>query len=209
MSHQRVAVGADVASDKAFVDRAQAVAAMAVLTALYTTNAAFKAVIDAYVASGAALAAAQEKVNLLEAQLAQARGDRDQQRIIGHSWHAAAVKQVELHSATPADVTSYGFVPLEIVKTGSAPPMGIFAEYDRKKKVIDIHVQYPKSKNTPRCILEISTDPIGAGTWHRIDGDGVKRALSGFAPGTYWIRAATSLATGRSDWFGPVSVIVS
>jgi hypothetical protein len=209
MSHQRVAVGADVASDKAFVDRAQAVGAMAVLTALYATNAAFKAIIDEYVASGEALAAAQEKVNQLEAQLALARGERDQQRIVSHSWHAAATKQVELHSATPADVTSYGFVPLEIVKAGSVVPVGILAGYDHKKKVIDVHVQFPPSKNTRRCILEISTDPIGAGTWHRIDGDGVKRALSGYAPGTYWIRAATSLATGRSEWFGPVSVIVS
>jgi hypothetical protein len=87
--------------------------------------------------------------------------------------------------------------------------VGLLAAYDPKKKVIDLHVKFPPSKRQRRCVIEISTDPIGAATWHRLDGDGAKRTLAGYAPGTYWLRAASSVAAGRSDWFGPVSVIVT
>jgi hypothetical protein len=208
-ANPRVAIGADVASDQALAERAQVVGTMAVVTALYTSNAAFKAVIDDFVASGAALAAAQAKVTNLEAQLAQARGDRDQQRVVALDAHGAAVKGVERHSTTVAAIQSYGFAQLEIVKEGAVVPTGILAEYDPKKKVINVHVKFPPGKRQHRCAVEISTDPVGPATWHRLDGDGVKRALTGYAPGTYWIHAATSVAAGRSDWFGPVSVIVT
>jgi hypothetical protein len=205
----RVAIGADVASNQSLADRAQVVGTMAVLTALYLSNAAFKAVIDDYIAAGAALAAAQAKVNHLEAQLAQARGDRDQQRVVALDTHGTAVKAVERHSVTAADIQSYGFVQLEVVKEGAVVPTGIVLAYDPKKKVIDLHVKFPPSKRQRRCVLEMSTDPVGPTTWHRLDGDGLKRVLAGYAPGTYWFRAASSVASGRSDWFGPVSVIVT
>jgi len=205
----RVAIGPDVATEQALVERGQVVSTMAIITALYLSNSAFKAVIDDFIASATALSASQTKVTNLEAQLTQARGDRDQAHIVALAAHGAAVKQVERVSKTPADVKSYGFVHLEIVKLGTIAPVAIVAAVNHKTKLLDIHVKYPPGVRGQRCIIEISTDPIGATTYHRLDGDGVKRALSGYAPGTYWIRAATSVAEGRSDWFGPVSVIVS
>ena len=39
-------------------------------------------------------------------------------------------------------------------------------------------------------------------------GSGAKRALGGYAPGAYLVRAATLRAKERSAWFGPVVVIV-
>src|SRR5262249_49004741 len=114
-------------------------------------------------------------VTNLEAQLAQARADRDQQRIVALDTHGAAVKAVERHSVTVADIQSYGFVHLEIVKEGAVVPVGLGVAYDPKRKVIDVHVKFPPGKHTRRCVLEISTDPVGPATWHRLDGDGVKR----------------------------------
>jgi hypothetical protein len=32
--------------------------------------------------------------------------------------------------------------------------------------------------------------------------------LKALVPGTYWVHAATSLSDGRSDWFGPVAVVI-
>jgi hypothetical protein len=205
----RVAIGPDVASDQALVDRGEVVGTMAVLTALYTSNAAFKATIDDFVTAAKDLDTKQTKVATLEAQLAQARGDRDQAHIDAESAHGAAAKAVEKVSVTPADVQSYGFADLDIVKTGLIVPAGVQATYDHATKTIEVRVKYPPGVHGKRCILEISTDPIGASTYHRLDGDGLRRALTGYAPGTYWIHAATSGAGGRSDWFGPVAVIVS
>ena len=109
---------------------------------------------------------------------------------------------------TPSDVQSYGFLSLDIVKTGLILPVGILATWNHTKKTIDVHVKYPPGVKK-RCILEISADPVGPSTYRRVDGDGTRRSLAGYAPGTYWIHAATSSSAGRSDWFGPVSVIVS
>jgi len=205
----RVAIGPDVATDQTLVDRGGVVGTMAVLTTLYTSNAAFKATIDDFVTSTKTLATSQAKVTTLEAQLAQARGDRDQAHLAAEGAHGAAAKAVEKVSVTPADVQSYGFLSLDIVKTGLVLPAGILATYNHTTKTIEVRVKYPPGIHGKRCILEISPDPVGPTTYHRLDGDGLRRALTGYAPGTYWIHAATSSAGGRSDWFGPIAVIVS
>jgi hypothetical protein len=69
-----------------------------------------------------------------------------------------------------------------------------------------LHVKFPGGAR--KCIVEISPDPIGPATWHRLDGHGATRAVTGFPPGTYWVHAATSLADGRSEWFGPVPIVI-
>ena len=205
----RVAIGPDVATDQALVDRGGVVGTMAILTAFYLSNAAFKSTIDDFVTSTKTLATSQTKVTTLEAQLTQARGDRDQAHIAADGAHGAAVKAVEKASVTPADVQSYGFLSLDIVKTGLVLPVGILATYNHTTKTIDVRVKYPPGIHGKRCILEISADPVGPSTYRRLDGDGMRRSLAGYAPGTYWIHAATSSSAGRSDWFGPVAVIVS
>jgi hypothetical protein len=207
--HGRVAIGSDVASSSSLVERAQVVGAAAPKTPEYTGNPTFKSVIDDFVTSGQNLDTAEKKVTQLESALTQARADRDQARFAAEDCHGAAVKQVERVSKNAADVASYGFVHLEIVKNGAVVPSGILAAFDLKKRVIDVHVKYPPGIRGRRVILEISTDPIGPSTYHRLDGDGVRRSLDGYAPGTYWIRAATSVAGGRSDWCGPVHVVVT
>ena len=70
-----------------------------------------------------------------------------------------------------------------------------------------VRVQYADKKSRP-CIVEISPTPVGAATYVRLEGYGVKRAVPGYASSTYEVHAATSNAQGRSDWFGPVAVIV-
>jgi hypothetical protein len=202
----RVDVGADTVSTKALTDRAQVVGKMALITPLYLNNVAFKMSVDDYVASGTVLSAAETKVDNLEAALTQARGDRDTARAACKGCHAVCVAQVEKNSPTAADLQAYGFLQLEIVKLGSVLPTGILWTYDHVKALLDLHVQFPG--RVRQCVIEVSTDPIGPATWHRLDGHGARRSLTGYAPGTYWVRAATSLAEGRSEWFGPVAVVV-
>jgi hypothetical protein len=205
LQHPRVDVGADTLNIKALVERAQVVGQMCPLTALYANDTSFKTGVDLYVASGVALVAADAKVANLEAALQQARGDRDTSRLTCKRSYAVVASQVEKHSANAADLQAYGFTQLQIVKVGTAMPTAIAWTYDHPTGVLRLHVRF--AGRVRDCLVEISPDPVGPATWHRLDGHGVKRTLTGYAPGTYWARAATSLADGRSDWFGPVSIV--
>ncbi len=191
----RVDVGADTISIKALVARAQVVGTMTPLTPLYTSNVAFKDETDAFVAAGVALSASETKVANLEAALTQARGDRDTAHTTCKSCHAVVATQVEKNSATPAALQSYGFLYQEIVKLGAVLPTGILWSYDHATSLLQIHVQYAGKARA--CLVEISPDPVTATSYRRLDGHGVKRSLTGYAPGTYWVHAATSLACGR------------
>ena len=183
-----------MASPKGIIDRAETVGTMAPLALLYQNNVAFKAVIDEFIASGTAYTAANKKVSDLEAQLNQARNDRDVARKVCQNCHGAAVKQVEKHSTTAADVTSCGFLFLDVQRPGVVPPSAILATFDPGKSVLNLRVKYPV-KGGFKCVIEISADPTNPASWRRLEGNGLRRTLSGYAEGTCWICAATSAAT--------------
>lgn len=203
----RVYIGSDMASAKGLIDRAATVGTMAPLTPLYQSNATFKAVLEDFIVSGVACAAADKKISDLVAQIAQARNDRVLARKVCRDCHGAAVKQVEKHSTTAADVTSSGFLFLDVQRLGLVLPSAILAKYDHGKGLLNLRVKYPV-KGDHKCVIEMSSEPGNPAAWSRLEGNGVTRALSGYAEGTWWIRAATSLAAERSDWFGPVPVVV-
>ncbi len=203
----RADVSANTVNNQSLIVRAQVVGTMAPLTALYTSDGAFKAEVDAFVAAGLALEAADEKVTNIAATLTQARGDRDTARTTCKNCHAVVVRQVEKNSATGAVLQSFGFNQLEIVKeSGPVMPEGITWSFDHETGSLHLHVEYT---GRPReTVVEISPDPVGPSTWRRIEGHGVKRTVPGYGPGTYWVHAANSLADGRGEWFGPVAVVI-
>ena len=203
----RINRGVDNASSDALVARAETVGTAAPSSPVYTGNSTCKAAIDEFVASGPPVVAANKKVTNLEQQLVQARNDRDALVQVCTSAYVAACTQVEKHSVTQADVESCGFVALDIVKKGLLLPTAILATYDRATGDILIRVKYG-DKKSHQCIVEISPTPVGSTTYVRLEGYGVKRTVPGYGPGTYEVHAATANAGGRSDWFGPVAVIV-
>ena len=203
----RINRGVDNASSDALVTRAENVGASAPNSPIYNDNSTCKAAIDEYVASAPAVVAANKKVANLEQQLVQARNDRAAAEKVCSDAYAAACSQVEKHSVTSSDVQSCGFVALDIVKQGLVPPSALTATYDRATGTILIRVQYADKKSR-KCIVEISPTPAGPATYVRLEGLGLKRSVPGYAPGTYEVHAATANASGRSDWFGPVAVIV-
>ena len=202
----RVDIGADTASNDALTNRAELVGTTAPLTALYLSSSTFKAAVDGFVASGVAVVASESKVTALESQLTQARFARETARVACKSSHSVLCTQVEQASPTAAAIATYGFVALEVVKLGSVLPTGILWSYDHATGLLDLHVKFAGKAHA--FVIEISPDPIGAATYRRLDGHGVKQSVPNLTPGTYWIHAATSLADGRSDWFGPVAAIL-
>ena len=206
MTNVRVDVGADKISDKTRSERAEVVRSMATETPLYKTDPAFKDAIDKLVQSGVDLAAAEAQVTQLEAALMKARSTRDVRRNAYDKAHSLCSANVENHSSKAEDVLGFGFAVHTRTAHSFGPPINIEAKYDAAKDVLRIHVLYASGQH--QCAIEISPDPATPGSYTRLDGTGVTQALSGYAPGTWWVRAATLRSKERSEWFGPVAVVV-
>jgi hypothetical protein len=206
MTNVHVDVGSDKLSIKTRTDRANVVGKMAPATPLYQSDPFFKDTVDKLVQSGVDLGNAESEVVQLEAALVKARSSLDARRGAFDKAHGLCATHVETHSDKPEDVHGLGFGVL--VKTAQvfAPPVNIEARYDAAKDVLRIHVIYTSGQH--QCAIEISPDPVTPDSYKRLDGTGVTQALSGYAPGTYWVRAASVRSKNRSDWFGPVAVVV-
>ena len=104
------------------------------------------------------------------------------------------------------DVQSVGLTVLNRASYHLAPPLAVEARYDITKNLVRVNVRLPPGAQG--CVTEISTDRADPTKWQRLKGMGARRALSGYAPGTYWIRAASMRAADESDFTGPVAVVV-
>jgi hypothetical protein len=202
-----VDVGTDMASDGARVVRAQAVGQMAVSLPEYTSDLVFKGAIDALVKAGVNLGAAIGQVDGAKVGLANARGVRATKRTAFRKANTAAITQVEKYAHTPADIAACGYTALVEASGAMVDPIAVLATFDPEAEVIDVHVKYPKGVNS-RCVIAVSPSPVGPATYVELPAHGRKQGLSGYAPGTYWIRACTIRAKVWGAWFGPVSVIV-
>jgi hypothetical protein len=202
----RVRVGPDRASDTATTSRAAVVGEMAAKTPLYQTDPSFKAAVDDYAAAGDALVEADVDVAAAKALLAKARSVREAKRAACRQAQGVCVAQIQQHATTPADATACGFLLFDPVQRGLMLPREISLKYDAEKRFVRVHVKYTSGKH--KVALELSPDPVTDTSWVRIDATGMRQTFKDLAPGTWWFRAATLGASSRSDWFGPVAVIV-
>ena len=201
-----VDMGIDKVSDQSRTARAAIVATMALKTPLYGTDTAFKDAIDKLVQSGLDLTASSAQLGKLEAELAMARATHDARVNAYDKAYGVSAASVESHSTKPEDIQSYGFAVLSKTAQPLVPPADVRVRFDAAKGLIRVRVIYPSGRHM--CAVEISPNPVGPDTFVRVDGTGAIRALAGYAPGMWWIRAATLRAKEQSDWFGPVAVIV-
>lgn len=158
------------------------------------------------VAAGAALKTAQSTLNAIESQLEVARGVRDTSVGAFDKAYELYVTNVEASSTTPEDAAGLG-IPVRIRSAYALnAPLGVVAKFDARKNLLRVHVQ--RAPGTRTCIIEISTDPADPAGWRRLPGVGAVQRLSGYAPGTYWVRAASTRANEQSSFTTPVAVIV-
>jgi hypothetical protein len=205
----RLAVGADKADDTDRVARYKLVQSVITTTPLYTTDPAFKATADAYITAGGAFSGQTDKVRQAELMSSQARAARDGGRVTIDNAYDALASSVWTRAVTVQDVSDCGFAlaQVEPVSAVIAMPSELLLRYDLVQAAILLNVKW-QQKGRHTCYIEVSPDPVGPTTWKRLDTTGVKLKLTGYAPGTWWFHAATSRARARSDWFGPVAVVV-
>jgi hypothetical protein len=158
------------------------------------------------IAAGTALKTSQTAVSSIETQLEQARGVRATRVVEYDKAYDLFVSSAEAVAKTPEDLASVGLAARVKGTYLLAAPLGIDAKFDMKAHLIRAHIQ--RAPGMQNCLLEISTNPEDPNGWRRLPGLGAVRALSGYSPGTYWLRAASARANEQSEFTTPVSVIV-
>lgn len=106
----------------------------------------------------------------------------------------------------PEDITGLGMAVLGRETYTLAAPVEVNARFDITTGLIHIHVK--KAPGMRNCLVEISSDPADPRSWLRLPGIGAIHTLRGYAPGTYWVRAASVRASDQSEFTTPVPVTV-
>lgn len=205
---QRVKV--DIAAEKVSVKKRTDLAG--VISSQMTTSAFVQAHVEVgaacktVVTCGQELADADAAVNAAKITLVQAESTLARKITAYDGALSVLAAHTEHLAAGAGDVQSVGLTVLSRASHELAPPLAVEARYDLAKSLIRITVRLPPGAGG--CITEISTDPSDPTKWQRLKGMGARHALSGYAPGTYWLRAATMKAAEESEFTGPVAVVV-
>ena len=152
-------------------------------------------------------ATAQADAVAADAAAATARSVRDDKQATFDAENAICITTVERHAKSPADIQGLSYTLLIPNKNGLLPMLGMTGKYDRATGLIELFVQHPAG--ITRCLLQGSPDPITPTSFQRIPGDGLRRKLAGYPPGTHWFRAANVRARGETEFTTPISVVVT
>jgi hypothetical protein len=202
----RVARKGDTASLQTREDRTVAVATTAPSSPIWQAQPTLQTAGNKLITAGTNLTTGVKQVKTLEAQLTAARTALGSLTLGWDQAYDGWVVTVEEFTTLPAEIAALGSAVLDVTKHPLLPPLGVTVTYDVKKALIRIHVH--RADGDHACIVEISPDPIAAGSFKRLVGNAAVRALAGYAPGTWWVHAAVSNAGTESGFTGPVAVIV-
>jgi hypothetical protein len=158
------------------------------------------------VAAGTALAGTEATVQSLQSQLATAQNLRDAKIVEFDAAFGVYVANVESYATTPQDVTGLGLALFAKATYVLAAPLGVEASFDAVKGQLRVRVL--KAPGMQASVVEVSANPADPAAWQRLAGFGALHKLRGYAPGTYWVRAASARANEMSDFTEPVPVIV-
>jgi hypothetical protein len=213
MSHKKsqakklVRVGAAAkGSVKKRVDAGAVIGANAPTSAILTANTDVQAAANALIAVNTKLDAQDTKVKSLDLELVTERGSLANLTVDWDSAYDVFVAVGRKYCVTAQDATSLGLAAVGAAVYVLAMPLAVLVKYDVVKELIRIHVKRAPGLRAVR--IQISPDPITATSFVDLLGDGATAALAGYAPGTWWVRAASIRARECSDWTTPVSVIV-
>lgn len=202
----RVDLQMDKQSIKTRTDRAHVVATSAPKSPLYQSNPTLAASSIELAKAGDELAQADDGVNAAEATLATARWLRDTKQAEYDAVYGVYAANVERVASAPEEVTALGMLVLDKGSYDLLVPTEVQVRFDPVKGQVRIHVKLGPGLHN--AVVDISTTPGDPASWTRLQGIGTIHTLSGYAPGTYWVRAATVRSTEQSEFTSPVSVIV-
>jgi len=174
---------------------------------ILTGNADVKAAEGNLVAANTKLDDKYKLVKALEVELATERGALLNLTVDWDSSYDVYVSTARLYCVTDQDAKSLGLPAAGPATYPLAPPLSVTVVFDTKLSLLRIRVERPAGLKAVR--LEISPDPMTATSFKALDGEGATAKLSGYPPGTYWVRAAMIRSRQLSTYTTPVSVVVT
>jgi hypothetical protein len=202
----KVDIAAEKVSVKRRTDLADVISKQMTTSAFVEAHPEVAAACNTVVTCGKELADADAAVNATRVELVQAESTLARKITAYDGALAVLAAHTEHLAASESDVQSVGLGVSSRASHELAPPLAVEARYDFAKGLIRVNVRLPPGAQG--CVTEISTDPSDPTKWQRLKGMGARHALSGYAPGTYWIRAATMKAAEDSEFTGPAAVVV-
>ena len=175
-------------------------------SSIYQSTPVIKQTADDVTTAGVALNQSDETVIQAEAALNAARSARAARIVTFDRKYDVYATTIEANVTTVEDVNALGATLAARTIHALEMPVRVDATYDYKRTLLKVHVHPAPGLN--RVVVEISTDPVGATTWKRLEGYGLLRALAGYGPGTYWVHAASVRKDQRSEFTAPVNVVV-
>ena len=203
----RVPMGAVKDSVTRRTDAGKVIATNAPNSAIYTANADVKTTQGNLVGVNTKLDDKYKLVKSLEAELATERGALLDLTVDWDSSYDVFVSTARLYCVTDQDAKSLGLPAAGPATYPLAPPLSVTVVFDTKLSLLRIRVERPAGLKAVR--LEISPDPMTATSFKALDGEGATAKLSGYPPGTYWVRAAMIRSRQLSTYTTPVSVVVT
>jgi hypothetical protein len=202
----RVARSADLETIDTRVARSSVVGGKAQGGALWLAHADLEAAGYLLIQAGIDLSVGEKAALLAETNARAARQGASTLRIVWDDRFGVYAGHVECVAIKPEDVTNLGCLLLDEVSYQLAPPSGLSVKFDVTGQVIRVWVHMPPGNFG--CRIEVSPEPMVAGSFALQKGKGVRRALPGFAAGKWWVRAASVGDAGLSAYTVPVMVIV-
>jgi hypothetical protein len=146
------------------------------------------------------------KVKALELELDAERAGLANLLVDWDAGYDVFVSTARLYCATAEDAKALGLPAAGVASYLLVPPVAVLARWDARLGAILIRVQRAPGLRGLR--IEVSPSPITATSFQALEGNGALATLHGYAPGTWWIRAASVRARARSEFTAPVAVIV-
>ena len=88
------------------------------------------------------------------------------------------------------------------------PPVKIDLKRRTDKGKNDLFIRVHRPKGMRGGATEISMDLTNPNAWKELDGDGATHSIPNPPPGTYAVRACCKTAHAKSEYFGPVTIVV-
>jgi hypothetical protein len=187
-------------------DRSTVVKNTAVSSPLWQLNADLKSSGTALVQAGIDLAAGESLLQSLLSQADAAEKEVASLRITWDERFNVYAGNAELAAIKPEDITNLGLTLLEESSYKLAPALAVTARYDLITSHIRILVRKPPGAFG--CRIEISPNPIVPGSFQPLKGHGARRAVPGYPPGSWWVRAVITDNESESDPSPPVFVTI-
>ena len=202
-----VEVSADKKSYASRTSRAQVVATNGPNSPIWKASSEVEGAGTKLVAAGTALDAAAAKIEAIQSDLETAINNFVTKTNEFDGSYDIYSALAQARATKPQDITGLGLTVLTRNSYALAAPLAINVKYDVLEGLLHVHVK--RAPGMSACIVEISQTPNDPASWKRLLGISAVHKLSGYAPGTYWVRAACVRANEMSEFTVPVSVIVT